>query len=217
MSRTSKVSRIYDKVQNLIYDFVKQGLQPTTQQLQQMIYGDVFNPDSRTQRETIYKCIMLGRDKAIDLWNAYLEENTFLQDIVYIDTYEPETIKKELGSDDFHEFYWEYQNKRFGEDTEIIAKSLDIYPATAVLFNRKMALFSEQGHSFLISSCGNKASWYIPTWWIWNIRDFELYRRTLRILMNQFKRGQQTKLLLPSAIPIEKLLEQTKTIEKMLE
>lgn len=218
MSRENRVLRVYEEVQGLIHDFIKQGMKPTTQQLQNMLYGSNYNPDSRIQQGTIYGCIMKGRENVITLWDAYVKDNnSFMKDVARIEYYEAEIKEKELRSQDFSEFIWELEHKKFGEDTEEIVKSLVFYPATAIIFNRKMSLYSEQGNNFLISSGGNKASWYIPSWWIWNIREYNLYRRTLKILRTQLQRGIDTKVLLPSREPLEKMLTTQETLRLMVE
>lgn len=218
MSREGRISRIYTDVQKLIYDFIKQDMKPTTQQLQNMIFSSSYNEDSRKQKDDIYGCIMRGRENVIKLWDTYIEDNDhFNKQIAYIEYYKPETVRKELESQDFKEFYDEMQHKRFGEDTQEIMKYLGKYPAIAILFNQKMREYSEQGHSFLISSGGKNASWFIPSWWTWNVREYDLYRRTLSILRTQLQRGIDTKVLMPSNISLEKTSAMTTVVRAMIE
>jgi ribosomal protein L40E len=218
MSKTSRVDRIYAEVQSIIYEFIKNGIKPTTLQIQQMEFGSSYNPDSRKQKELIYGCIMRGRNQAIELWNDYAEDNdAFLKDIAYIQYYQSDLANKELATEDFLEFYHEMQHDRFGTDIEEIKKNLDFYPAIALIWKKELDLFSEQGNSFLISRNGQKASWYLPTFWAWMVRDFNLYERTLKILYNQLERGRKTKVLLPSGQPLKKVLETTTVVRAMLE
>lgn len=216
---SSRIKRAYVKVQDIMLRYLERGISPSTDLLKQAFYDKDYDKDSRVQQETIYGCIIRGRDQAIDLWDLYLLENDgkdFFKDLAYIEVYEPEEWGKELKDKDFEEFHWKLHAGRFGEDTETIKRNLGHFPAIAVIFKRKMKEFSKKGHNFVIATGGKNSVWFIPSWWRWNIREYKYYRRTLKILYMQLKRGIKTKVILPSGVSLEEALKYGTVVEAAL-
>lgn len=216
MPKVGEVRRFFVEVQGIITSFFKQGMEPTTSKIQATIYGSKYNSDSRVQREVVYGCITRGRENAIKMWNAYVHGD-FNKDVAYVQYYEPEEMKKQTESDDFTDFHLKLHDGRFGKDTEEIKKSLGWFPAVATVFHKRIREYSKAGNNFVITRYGAKSTWFIPSFWTWNIRDYNLYKRSLRILRRQLDRGIQTKVLLPSGQPIEKALDLETIVRATLE
>jgi len=219
MTKEGKISRAYVEVQNMITKYLEKGIHPSTDLLKQAFYGDKYDKDSREQQETIYGCIIRGRETVIKLWDLYLLDSggkTFLKDVAYTEVYEPEECGKELITEDFSKFHLELQNGKFGKDTEVIKQNLGHFPAIAVILGRKMKFFSKKGHNFLTATGGKDSVWYIPSYWAWNIREYKLYNRTVKILYTQLRRGIKTKVLLPSGVPLEEAIKYGTIIEAAL-
>lgn len=149
---------------------------------------------------------MKGRENVIILWEAYAKSDQFTKDLELIENYRTEDIEKQIDSKEFRDFHWQLHSGRFGKETREIVETLEHYPAIANIFQDKMFEYSKTGNNFIIASYGKESQWYIPTFWTWNIREFKLYTRTLKILRRQLARGVKTKVLLPSGQPIEKVL-----------
>jgi len=215
MTKEGKISRAYVEVQNMITKYLEKGIHPSTDLLKQAFYGDKYAKDSRKQQETIYGCIIRGRETVIKLWDLYLLE-TFLKDVTYTEYNEPEECGKELITEDFSKFHSELLNGKFGKDTKVIKQNLGHFPAIAVIFERKMKEFSKKGHNFLTATLGPNSVWYIPSYWAWNIREYKLYNRTVKILYTQLKRGIKTKVLLPSGVSLEETIKYGTVIEAAL-
>jgi hypothetical protein len=98
----------------------------------------------------------------------------------------------------------------------VIKQNLGHYPAIAVISERKVKEFSKEGNNFLTATGGPDLKWYIPSWWSWNIREYKLYNRTVRILYTQLNRGVKTKVLLPSGVPLEEALAYRTVIQAAL-
>jgi len=219
MPKQGKISRAYVEVQNMITKYLEKGIHPSTDLLKQAYYDAKYVKDSRVQQETIYGCIVRGRENVIKLWDLYLLEDggkTFLKDLAYTEAYEPEECGKELITEDFSKFHWELQNGRFGKDTKVIKHNLGHFPAIAIIFERKTKEFSKKGHNFLTATGGTNSVWYIPSYWTWNIREYKLYNRTVKILYTQLKRGIKTKVLLPSGVSLEETIKYGTVIEAAL-
>jgi len=217
MPRTGRVRRAFVEVQRIITDFFERGIHPTTQQIQSALYGSTYNPDSSIQNKVVYSCITRGRGNVITMWDNYVQGGTFIKDVAYVQYYEDEEMKKQVESEEFSEFHLSLQDGRFGRDTEEIIKSLGQYPAVATIFGRRIREYSKAGNNFVIASYGRESRWFIPSWWIWNIREYNLYRRSLKILRMQLNRGVRTKVLLPSGQPIEKALDYETVVRAALE
>jgi len=217
MRKPSEITRAYPLMQDMITKYLEQGIPLTTQLLQEAFYRENFDADSKIQRETIYGCIVRGRDNVIKMWAAYLEGQSFHLDLAYVQNYQDKECKDQFKTLDFDEFYYNLQRGKFGKDTSIILKNLGDFPAVAILFERKMKEYSKVGTNFLTASYGKKSHWFIPSFWRWNIREYRLYRRTLHILRTQLDRGKATKVLLPSGIPIPRVLEYETVVRAALE
>jgi hypothetical protein len=216
MPRVGKIGRFFIEVQTVITSFFERGIDPTSDQIQVAVYGSKYNSDSVSQRDTVYGCIIRGRENVIKMWDGYVRGD-FGKDVAYIEYYEPDAWKKQVGSDDFTQFHLSLHDGRFGKDTEELKKNLGSFPAVATVFERKMREYSKAGNNFIIASYGNNSKWFIPSWWIWNIRDYNLYKRSLKILIRQLDRGIKTKVLLPSGQPIAKALDYETVIRAALE
>jgi hypothetical protein len=217
MGKASEVSRAHPLVQGMITKYIEKDVPITTSLLQQAFYRENYDTDSKIQRETIYGCIVKGRNNVIKLWDAYLQGHSFYLDLVYVQNYEGKECENQLKTQDFEEFYNELQRGKFGKDTTIILKNLGEYPGVAILFKGRMDEYSKAGNNFLTASYGKESIWKIPSFWKWNIREFNLYRRTLKILRTQLERGRKTKVLLPSGIPIPRVLEYETIVRAALE
>jgi len=217
MRKASEISRVYPLVQDMITKYVEQDVPLTILLLQQAFYKENFEADSKIQRETIYGCIVRGRNNVIKLWDMYLQGQTFHSDLAYVQNYEDKECEDEIKTQDFNEFYNEFQRGKFGKDTTIILRNLGDFPSVAILFRRKIEEYSKAGTNFLTANYGRKSVWKIPSFWKWNIREFNLYRRTLDILRTQLDRGRTTKVLLPSGIPIPRVLEYETVVRAALE
>ena len=215
MTKEGKISRAYVEVQNIITKYLEKGVHPSTDLLKQAYYSDKYDKDSREQQETIYGCIIRGRENVIKLWDLYLLD-TFQKDLSHTEFYEPEECGKELITENFSKFHSELQNGKFGKDTKVIKQNLGHFPAIAIIFQRKMKEFSKKGHNFLTATGGKDSVWRIPSFWAWNIREYKLYNRTVRILYTQLKRGIKTKVLLPSGVPLEETIKYGTVIEAAL-
>jgi len=219
MTKQGKIARAYVEVQNIIMKYLEKGLHPSTDLLKQAYYATKYDKDSRQQQNTIYGCIVRGRENVIKLWDLYLLEDggkAFLKDLAYTEVYEPEECGKALITEDFNKFYWELQNGKFGKDTKVIKQNLGHFPAIAIIFERKMKELSKKGHNFLTATSGSNSVWYIPSFWAWNIREYKLYNRTVKILYTQLKRGIKTKVLLPSGVSLEETIKYGTVIEAAL-
>lgn len=217
MRKVGEVSRAHPLVQDIITKYIEQSIPITTQLLQQAFYRKNYDTDSKIQGETIYGCIVRGRDNVIKMWDIYLQGQSFFSDLIYVQNYEAKECERQLKTLDFDEFYYDLQRGKFGKDTTIILRNLGEYPAVAILFERKMKEYSKAGNNFLTATYGMRSVWFIPSFWRWNIREFKLYRRTLNILRTQLKRGRETKVLLPSGIPIPRVLEYETVVRAALE
>lgn len=221
MPRTSEVERFFVQVQGIISSFFEKGKRPTINTIQLATYGRKYNSDSRTQKQIVYGCITRGREYAIKQWNQYVESKEFVNDVTYIDHYEPVEIKNQIDSDDFRDFHSELQYGKFGEETEEIRENLGQFPAVAIVFDRRIQEYSKTGNNFIIPRVvkGSKVhwQWFIPSFWRWNIRECKLYGRSLKVLMNQLERGRNTRVLLPSGQPIQKALEVGTVLKASLE
>ena len=217
MRKASEITRAYPLVQDIITKYIEHLVPITTLLLQQAFYKEYYDSDSASQGKTIYGCIVRGREHVVKLWNNYLQDRSFFIDLSFIQNYEVQKCEGQIKTLDFDEFYYELQTGKFGKDTQDILKHLGDYPAVAILFEKKMKEYSKTGSNFLTATYGKNSVWSIPTFWRWNIREFKLYRRTLDILRNQLKRGRETKVLLPSGIPIPRILEYETVVRAALE
>jgi ribosomal protein L40E len=217
MPRTGRVRRFFPEVQRIITEFFKLGVDPTIHQIQQALYNADFNPDSKQQRDIVYGCIMCGRENVIKMWDAYVSDPQFVKDIQYAMTYRSEEVEKQRGSKEFREFNTELEDGKFGKDSDEIKESLEYYLAVAIIFENKMLEYSKASNNFIIASGGQDSQWFIPSFWKWNIREFHLYTRSLKILRRQLLRGIRTKVLLPSGQPIEKALGYETVVRAALE
>lgn len=217
MRKTSEITRAYPLVQDLITKCWEEKIPITTQLLQQSHYKENYDKDSKSQWETIYGCICRGRGNVIKIWDVYLDGKSFHSDLAYVQTYEAKDCERQFKTLDFDEFYYKLQRGKFGKDTSIILKNLGEFPAVAILFERKMKEYSKSGNNFLTASYGANSVWFIPSFWRWNIREYRLYKRSLHILRNQLDRGIKTKVLLPSGLPIPRILEYETVVRAALE
>jgi len=189
-------------IQNTLTNELQLGRQPSSQYLQERCFGAEYDKDSRYQTEVVYNAIQRGRDAAIELWDAHVQEGGLLEDIKNIVDTQPERIEEELSSEDFKDFQ-EYILKNESDTHKAnLLKEQGHHPAIAISFYDKMQQYSKQKTNFVIPTCGRNSQWFIPTFWRWNIREYDLYQRTIETIGRQLERGRKTKVLLPSKLPI---------------
>jgi len=212
----SHPSRFYIEVQDYLRERLEANDLPKTVEIQQTVFGRSFDPDSQYQKQIIRDRIAEGRKNALEQWELYCGCEDFEKDIKKIEYYDN---KKFLGEDedDYHDFYSALLRGRFGEDSEEIMEYLNEYIIISKLWKEKLPEFSKNLNNLVISTYGQNARWFCPSWWRWAIRETNLYLRTIRILRRQLKRGESTKLLTASGEPIQKAIGYTRSIEGMLE
>jgi hypothetical protein len=106
---------------------------------------------------------------------------------------------------------------KFGEHTSDIKKFYEEYAHIAALWQIKLNEFSEQGKNLVIASYGRHSTWKIPSWWRWAIREIDLFKRSLDIIVYQLQRGEKGQLLLPSGKPISKALGYVDSTKALVE
>jgi len=215
MSRVGRISRAYARVQQIVSEYLNRGYNPTTREIQLAYYGDRFSDDSKIQYDTIYQCICKGRESAIAKWEAYISSREFESDLQKVLTTHDEERENAVNSHEWKEFY-----DRLIENGEIPEELLPLLPALEFLFEQKMYQFSEEGTNFVIPE-GNPflrtTRWYRPSRAAWNIREEDIYKRTLRVMGTQFRRGIKTQVRLGSGLPLRRVLDYTRTIKAALE
>ena len=193
-------------IQNILTNELQTGHTPSSQYLQKRHFGAEYDPDSRYQGETVYNAIQRGRENAIKLWDDYVQEGGLIDDINTIVDKQPERIEEELSSEDFKKFQEYILGNESNSHKIGLLKELGQHPAIAMCFYNKMQQYSKQKTNFVISTYGGMAQWFIPTFWAWNIRECNLYQRSIETIGKQLERGIKTKVLLPSKLPIKKAL-----------
>jgi len=189
-------------IQNTLTNELQLGHSPSSQYLQERCFGAEYDKDSRYQAETVYNAIQRGRENAIELWDAHVQEGGLIEDINTIVDTQPERIEEELSSEDFKEFKKYILKNESDSHKASLLKELGHHPAIAISFHDKMQQYSKQKTNFVISTYGRISRWSIPTFWAWNIREYNLYQRSVETIGNQLERGRKTKVLLPSKLPI---------------
>ena len=215
MSRLSLISRAYARVQEIVSQYLNNGYNPTTREIQQAYYGNQYSSDSSTQYSTIYGCIQRGRKAAIEKWSQYLGSKEFWYDLNKI-RYQAENECEDVNKKE----EWKEYLDRLDRDGILSEDLLEVLPAFEVLFEHKMYEFSDEGTNFIITS-GNpfqgESRWIRPSRAGWNIREEDLYKRSLKVLGTQFRRGLQTQVQLTSGESLRRTLEYTQPIKAALE
>jgi len=203
-------------IQNILTGYLSQGVEPTTKQLQERHFGVNYDPDSRYQYEVVLGAIERGRSNAINQWEQYVKSNDLIEHINKINDETPERIEEELNSKDFEQFKKIILNGDIIENKRAALKELGGNPVIAVVFNDKVHDYSRQKNNLVISTYGKNASWSLPSFWAWNIREYNLYYRSIEVLAERLRRGIITKVLLPSKQPIKKALEYQTNIRAII-
>jgi len=215
MSKSSYVSRAFARVQEIISQYLSKKYNPTTREIQLAYYGNQYDSDSSSQYNTIYGCINRGRKLAIEKWDQYIGASKFWSDLEKSLVYMGDEIEDAAKSEE----YKKYINSLI-YDGVVTNELLEVLPAIELLFEQMMYQFSNGGTNFIISD-GNPfkrdAKWYRPSRAGWNIREERLYRRTVKILDRQFKRGLKTQVKLTSGESLRKVLDFTRSMRASLE
>lgn len=204
------------EIQHLLTNYLSQGIEPTTSQLQERHFGVNYDPDSRYQYEVVLGAIERGRTNAIKQWEQYVKSEELIEHINSIVEETPERIEEELNSKDFDKFKEIILNGSIIENKAAALKELGGNPVIAVVFTDKIQDYSRQKNNLVISTYGKKASWSLPTFWAWNIREYNLYYRSIEVLAERLRRGIITKVLLPSKQPVQKALEYQTNIRAVI-
>lgn len=218
---TQRRLRGHSRIQEIIFEYLRSGYNPTLREIQSAYYVDDVNFDSIDQNQTIYGSIMLGREtalKRLDLDMGLLDTN---QEVVHISHYEPDECMKVCQTDDYKEFHDMLIGGRFGKDVMRESEEiLDQIPSFAIWFYRKMWQYAKEGACFIIPISKRRwkrSGWYVPSWFLWNIREIDQYKNTVKILRRQLTRGMTTRLALPSGTQLSEALDWTSPIKAALE
>jgi len=212
MGEISLVSRLEDEVSFMLTDLLEKGLNPTTQQLMQITFQSQYNSDSRKQRDTIYGIIIRRRDAAILDFEYYAASPEFTKDMASIDYYNhPEEI-----TDEYAEYDARLYEGFFGTETKTLKQFNEELKSVAILWDKKIKEFSEQGNNLVVATGGPKSRWKIPSYWGWAIRERDLYVISAKIIVKQLKRGIGTKAL-PNTTQTRGALTLTTEVQKALE
>ncbi len=207
----------YEAVQEILTRRITQGQHPSTIEIQEEVFDSAFSSDSRRQRGLVYGAIAKGRENALDAYGLYVESPQHLQDMMALEFYKADEMQKQLDSRDYGEFFAQLKMGRFGDKQKVIETHLDNFVLVAAIWETKMAEYSQAGNNLVVSSYGNRATWIIPSWWRWALRETDLYLRQIDQLQRQFQRGIKTGLLTASGVPLSKAIEYTTSVKGVLE
>jgi len=200
-------SRVYDDVQTFLTECSRAGVAPTIQDIGKAIYKDDYDPDSRYQRDAVYKAIYEGRILALNAWDEFCRSPDFSKELEKIEYYEPSLAEAEFKGDDYANFNTYLYRGKFGEMTGELKKFSNEYSYIAALWRRKHKEISEtKKMNLIVSSYGKNATWSIPSWWKWAVREINLFKRSFKMIKTQLERGESAKLLLPSGQPLSKAI-----------
>lgn len=200
-------SRIYDDVQTFLTECSRAGVAPTIKDIGKAVYKDDYDPDSRYQRDAIYMAIYEGRILALNAWDEFCKSPDFSKEIEELEYYHRELVNGELKGDDYAYFNTYLYRGRFGDMTGDLKKYMNEYSHIAAIWRKKLKETSEtKGMNLVISSYGKNATWSIPSWWKWAVREMDLFKRSFKIIRRQLERGESAKLLLPSGQPLSKVI-----------
>jgi len=208
----SEISRAYARVQQIIFQYLSMGYNPTSEEIQRAYYGEDFDLDSTLQSSIIYGCITRGREIAIKRLDLDINSDKFSSETEWIKTYEAELCKREKEKEEYKEFWIEIKKGRFGKEARRESEEvLEEMPSFAIYFKRKTLQYAKEGACLITPSMdtpftrGTKR-WFIPSWFRWNIREIDQYKKTLKAFRTQLKRGITTKVALPSGVSLKKAL-----------
>lgn len=208
----SEISRAYARVQQIILEYLSMGYNPTLEDIQKAYYSEDFRRDSSLQCSIIYGSIIRGRETAIKRLDLDVNSDTFVSEIEWIKTYEAKLCNGEIDKEEYKEFWTEIKDGRFGEEARRESEEiLEEIPSFAIYFRKKILQYAKEGACLIIPTMktpftrGTKR-WFIPSWFRWNIREIDLYKRTLKAFRTQLKRGIVTRVALPSGMSLEKAL-----------
>jgi len=213
--RVGRVTRAFARVQEIISEYLNAGYNPTTHEILQAYYRDQYDPDSSSQYDTIYQCIRRGRRLAIKKWEEYLRTRGFWADLQRALIHMGEEIEESTRSEEWRDYI-----ANLTERSVISDDVLELLPALEFLFEQKMYQFSEEGTNFIISigdPFRRQSRWYRPSRSGWNIRELDLYKRTLKTINTQIERGIVTHVITGSGDSLRRVLKYTQPIVASLE
>ena len=165
--------------------------------LQRRVYGEGYHKWDSRQQGVIKEAIKHSRTAGIEKWITVCKSPTFWDEVAKIKENHPNSIEKELASEDYAEYKAFMNNpvKSSGLITGLDEKTL---AAIAILWKQRIARLSRQKMNVVITTGGAGAKYYLPSFWKWNIRENKLIVRKWKTAIDGNLRANDAKVGLSS-------------------
>ena len=165
--------------------------------LQRRVYGEGYQKWDSRQQGVIKEAIKHSRTAGIEKWITLCKSSTFWKEVDKIKENHPNSIEKELSSEDYAQFKTFMNNpvKSSGLITGLDEKTL---AAISILWKQWIARLSRQKMNVVITTGGAGAKYYLPSFWKWNIRENKLIVRKWKTAIDGNLRANDAKVGLSS-------------------
>lgn len=212
-----------NEVQNILFTLLSKGETPTTRELQQAYFGVDYNSDSVSQIGLIRTSITHGRELAYKQISDAVDDPNHQSEVIDIAHYEQAECMAVEGTEGWNNFHDNLIDGKLGPEARKHRRELlEVIPAYSLWFSRKLWELAKSGACMIIPidirrGWGKQAKWHLPSWFAWNDRELDQYRRSIDRIRTQFNRGIKTRVALPSGDTMQKALAYTSPIQAAIE